>query len=80
MIKKISIKTKFGWISAFEDNGKIFKIRFGKVKKQNQSFGLKKFKTNLFQYLNKKNFNISKTYQIRGNKMQKKNLARIKKN
>ena len=44
MIKKISIKTKFGWISAFEDNGKIFKIRFGKVKKQNQSFGLKKFK------------------------------------
>ena len=25
MIKKISIKTKFGWISAFEDNGKIFK-------------------------------------------------------
>ena len=79
MIKKISIKTKFGWISAFEDNGKIFKIRFGKVKKQNQSFGLKKFKTNLFQYLNKKNFNISKTYQIRGNKIQKKVWGELKK-
>ena len=79
MIKKISIKTKFGWISAFEDNGKIFKIRFGKVKKQNQSFGLKKFKTNLFQYLNKKNFNISKTYQIRGNKIQKKIWQELRK-
>ena len=24
MIKQISIKTKFGWISAYETNGKIF--------------------------------------------------------
>ena len=79
MIKQISINTKFGWISAYENNGKIFKIRFGKVKKQNQSFGLKKFKTNLFQYLNKKNFNISKTYQIRGNKIQKKIWQELRK-
>lgn len=35
MIKIISIKTKFGWISAFENRGKIFKIKFGKMKKQN---------------------------------------------
>ena len=34
MIKKISIKTELGWVSAFENNGKIFKIKFGKVKKQ----------------------------------------------
>ena len=34
MIKQISIKTKFDWISVYETNGKIFRIRFGKLKKQ----------------------------------------------
>ena len=34
MIKIISIKTKFGWISAFENRGKIYRIKFGKMKKQ----------------------------------------------
>ena len=28
MIKQISIKTKIGWISAYETNGKVFKIKF----------------------------------------------------
>ncbi len=37
MIKQISIKTKFGWISACENKGKIFKIKFGKLKKQKKS-------------------------------------------
>jgi hypothetical protein len=32
MIKQISIKTKIGWFSVFEHNGKIFKIRFVKLK------------------------------------------------
>ena len=32
--KQISIKTKFGWISAYENQGKIFRIRFGKLEKQ----------------------------------------------
>ena len=32
MTKQISIKTKFGWISAYETKGKIFKIQFGKLK------------------------------------------------
>ena len=32
MIKQISIKTKFGWISAFEKKGKIVKVKFGKTK------------------------------------------------
>ena len=44
MIKKISIKTKFGWLSAFENNGKIFIIKFGKIKKQAPSKMLRKFK------------------------------------
>ena len=37
MINKISIKTKLGWVSAFENRGKIFKIKFGKVKKQSKN-------------------------------------------
>ena len=43
MISKISIKTKIGWVSVFENNKKIFKIKFGKVKKQTHSKTLKKF-------------------------------------
>ena len=44
MVKKISIKTELGWLSAFEDKGKIFKIKFGKVKKQSQNQVLKNSK------------------------------------
>ena len=28
MINQISTKTRFGWLSAFENHGKIFKIKF----------------------------------------------------
>jgi len=38
MIKQISIKTKFGWISAFEQNNKIYKVKFGKYKKKLLTF------------------------------------------
>ena len=30
MIRQISIKTKFGWISAFEEKDKISRVKFGK--------------------------------------------------
>ena len=33
MLRQISIKTRVGWISAFENRGKIFKIKFGRLKK-----------------------------------------------
>ena len=32
MIRQISIKTKFGWISAFEQNNKIFKVNLENAK------------------------------------------------
>ena len=54
MIKKISIKTRFGWISAFENKGKVFKVKFGKLKKQNKSLILKNFRKKLFQFFDKK--------------------------
>ena len=61
MIKKISVKTKLGWISAFENKGKIFKIKFGKVKKQYKSQILKKFKKNLIKFFKKRTL-ISKLH------------------
>jgi len=46
MINQISIKTRFGWISAFEARGKIFKINFGRLKKQIKSKTLENFEKN----------------------------------
>ena len=54
MIRQISIKTKFGWISAFEQNNKIFKVKFGKCKNKSTSKNLKKFKSCLNNFLSKK--------------------------
>ena len=31
MVGQISIKTRIGWISGFENKGRIFKIKFGKL-------------------------------------------------
>ena len=81
MIKKISIKTKFGWLTAFENDKKIFKIKFGKEKKQYRSKILKNLKKNLLKFFAKNVQNIKSPYKIEGNKVQKKiwnELKRIK--
>ena len=81
MIKKISIKTKFGWLTAFENDEKIFKIRFGKEKKQYQSKTLKNFKKNLLKFFDQDVQNIKSPCKMEGNKVQKKiwnELKRIK--
>ena len=44
MISKISIRTRVGWISVFEKEGKIFKIIFGRLKNQINSKILDNFK------------------------------------
>ena len=54
MISKISIRTRVGWISVFEKEGKIFKIIFGRLKNQINSKILENFKKNLFKFFNKK--------------------------
>tara|TARA_B100000029_G_scaffold195555_1_gene193649 strand:- start:929 stop:1384 length:456 start_codon:yes stop_codon:yes gene_type:complete len=79
MINQISIKTKFGWISAYETSGKIFKIQFGKLKKQKKSKILKKFRKNLFQFLNNRKKNIEIPYKTNGNLIQKKIWSELKK-
>ena len=72
MIKRISIKTKFGWISAFEKKKRIYRIKFGKLNKQTHSKNLIMFKKNLFKYLNKKSTTIKASYDVHGNQIQKK--------
>jgi len=81
MIKKISIKTKFGWISAFEEKKKIFKIEFGKTKKFKPTKNLLIFKKNLLKFLNGQTVNIKTKYKIKGSKIQQdiwKELKKIK--
>jgi methylated-DNA-[protein]-cysteine S-methyltransferase len=79
MIKQISTKTRFGWISAYENEGKIFKVQFGKLKKQKNSKILKLFKKNLFRFFNKKTKKIEIPHQIEGNEIQKKVWNELKK-
>ena len=79
MIKQVSIKTKFGWVSAYENKGKIFKIEFGKLKKQKKSEILGKFRKNLLKFFNKKIKNIKTPHVMIGNEIQKKVWAELKK-
>ncbi len=70
MISKISIRTRVGWISVFEKEGKIFKIIFGKLKNQIKSKILDNFKKNLFEFFNKKTSYIKAPHRMDGNKVQ----------
>ena len=79
MIKQISINTKFGWISACEINGKIFRIKFGKLKKQTKSAILENFKVNLLKFFSKKTSHIEASHEMRGNRIQKKVWTELKK-
>jgi methylated-DNA-[protein]-cysteine S-methyltransferase len=79
MIREISIKTKFGWISASEVKGKICKVKFGKANKQSKSNVLKKFKINLLKFFARKASNIEAPYKIKGNQIQKKVWAELRK-
>ena len=49
-MNSLSFKTKFGWISVFEEKGKIGMIKFGKHENKsiNKNLFEKNFSTNLF--------------------------------
>ena len=74
MIKQISVNTKFSWTSAYETNGKIFRIKFGKLNKQTKSIILENFKKNLLKFLDKKISYIKAPHEMKGNRIQKKIL------
>ena len=71
-MNSLSFKTKFGWISAFEEKGKIVKIKFGKHKNKNISKNLKSLKIKINSFFNKKNKTIKSNFLIEGNTIQKK--------
>ena len=80
-MNSLSFKTNFGWISAFEEKNKIIMIKFGKKKNRSISKNLKKIKSNINSFLNKKNKIIKFDFPIKGNVVQKKvwrELCRIK--
>ena len=79
MTNTISIKTKFGWISARANKGKIVEIKFGKVKKKNKNKILGQFNKNLSNFLNKRSLNIKIPHKMEGNKIQKKVWSELKK-
>ena len=66
MIRQISIKTKFGWISAFEDKNRIVRIAFGKFANRRVSKNLRKLKNG---QLGKLNIEVSKKYLKKNNKI-----------
>jgi len=68
----LSFKTKFGWIGAFEKKNKIVMIKFGKYSNKSVSKNLKKLRSNIFNFFNKKNKKISSKLPINGNSIQKK--------
>ena len=79
MRRQISIKTKFGWISAFEEKDKIVKVKFGKHKNKSTSKKLINFKTSLNDFLKGKHKFIKSDFLIKGNAIQKKVWAELKK-
>ena len=79
MIRQISIKTKFGWITAFEDKGKIIRVKFGKHKTILPSKNLKKFKSSLKNFFFKKKKIISCNMTQNGTIVQKKVWGELKK-
>ena len=78
MSGQISIKTKFGWISAFEKKKKIIRVKFGRYKNVSISKNLKIFKTNLNKFLKGKSKSIKSNFLIEGNKIQKKIWKELK--
>ena len=78
MIKQISIKTRFGWISAFEKKGRIIKVKFGKTRKKSISNNLRKFRNSLNNFTTGKSKSIKSNFLIKGNPIQKKVWRELK--
>ena len=80
-MNSLSFKTKFGWISAFEEKNKIVRVKFGKHKCKSTSKSLIRLKSQINFFFNKKNKNIKSKFLIKGNCTQKKiwnELVKIK--
>ena len=72
MRKTISFQTKFGWMSAFEEKGKITEIKFLKTKNVGKSLILKKLKKMINEYFSKQKTSFNLPLEINGSLLQKK--------
>ena len=72
MKKIISFHTKFGWISAVEEKGKITEINFSKKKNSGKSLILNKLKKKIKEYFSGNTISLNIPLQIIGNSIQKK--------
>ena len=72
MKKVISFYTKFGWISAIEENGKITEIKILKTKNVGKSLILKKLKKMINEYFSKQKTSFNLPLEINGSLLQKK--------
>jgi len=80
-VNSLSFKTRFGWISAFEEKGKIVRIKFGKHRNKDINRNLKTLKNKINSFFNKKKKRIKSNFLIEGNSIQKKvwhELTKIK--
>ena len=72
MKKSISFKTKFGWISAIEEKGKIIEMKFSKIKKIGNSKILKNLKYKINSYFSQQITTLNFPLKIEGSLLQKK--------
>ena len=75
----ISFKSKYGWVSATEYNGKLIELNFKNKKINNKNILLKKLKKNINNYFLKKTRKINVQYELIGTKIQKRVWGEIKK-
>ena len=68
----ISFNSKFGWISAVEEKGKIIEIKFSKRKNLGKSSILKRLRRNISQFFYKKTNNLKIPFKLEGSLLQKK--------
>ena len=79
MKKIISFHTKFGWISAIEEKGKITEIKFSKKINSGRSLTLKRLKKRIKYFFSKKTTTFNIPLKMEGSAMQKKVWRELKK-
>tara|TARA_Y100000590_G_C15669578_1_gene995781 strand:+ start:1244 stop:1693 length:450 start_codon:yes stop_codon:yes gene_type:complete len=79
MIRQISFKTKFSWISAYAKKDKIIKVKFAKSKNKFVNKNLKIFEKNLKNFFSGKNKIIKSKINMNGSIIQKKIWEELRK-
>ena len=79
MKKSISFSTKYGWISAIEEKGKIIEIKFFKTNNVGKSLILERLKKTIDKYFSKKITSFNFPLKVNGSILQKKIWKELKK-